>query len=239
MRLQACLNGNRSKAEHPALPVTGVELLYEAQDALRAGAHTIHFHVRDGLGKETFASGALAIQVGQPKAALPGVRIGISTGAWVEPSLEKRVVLINTWEVLPDYVSINGHEDGFEQVFEAVRKKGIDVEAGLQNAEAAQRFVKAGLLTDCFRVLIEPAGQELPEAMATVSAIECVILARVAKDRILLHGSDRTCWAVLDEAIKRGYQVRIGLEDTLFDRAGRRAAGNAALVADALVSSSS
>lgn len=234
--IQVCLNGKRSKAEHPALPVTAVELLYEAQDALKAGGQTIHFHVRDGQGKETFAPNALAIQVGQLKEALPGVLIGISTGAWVEPSVEKRLALINSWEVLPDYVSINGHEDGFERIFEAIRKKGIDVEAGLQNAEAARHYLAAGFLKDCFRVLIEPAEQELAEALATVSAIESVVGGQMSKDRILLHGLDQTCWPVLYEAIERGYQVRIGLEDTLYDRTGRTATGNAALVTAAKVS---
>ena len=46
----------------------------------------------------------------------------------------------------------------------------------------------------------------------------------------LLHGYERTVWAMLDEAAGRGYDVRIGLEDTLERPDGGRAEGNEELV---------
>lgn len=47
---------------------------------------------------------------------------------------------------------------------------------------------------------------------------------------VLLHGEERAAWPVLGLAIERGYQVRIGLEDTLETPDGMRAADNAELV---------
>jgi uncharacterized protein (DUF849 family) len=65
--IQAAINGKRSRQEHLHLPVTALELLHASESALKAGAETIHFHVRNSEGKETFDPGAVALQVGQLK----------------------------------------------------------------------------------------------------------------------------------------------------------------------------
>jgi len=46
----------------------------------------------------------------------------------------------------------------------------------------------------------------------------------------LLHGFDTTAWPLLKVALQRGYDTRIGLEDTLTLPDGRKASGNAELV---------
>ncbi|WP_375742771.1 3-keto-5-aminohexanoate cleavage protein [Corallococcus interemptor] len=51
---------------------------------------------------------------------------------------------------------------------------------------------------------------------------------------LLVHGSEGGAWAVLDHAARHGFDTRIGLEDTLTLRDGRRAEDNAALVAEAV-----
>ena len=45
-QVKACLNGGRSKAEHPAVPVTPAELAAEAAAAVKAGAEALHIHPR-------------------------------------------------------------------------------------------------------------------------------------------------------------------------------------------------
>jgi uncharacterized protein (DUF849 family) len=49
----------------------------------------------------------------------------------------------------------------------------------------------------------------------------------------LLHGFEHSAWPLLDIALQRGYDTRIGFEDTLFMPDGSRAPSNAALVAAA------
>jgi uncharacterized protein (DUF849 family) len=51
---------------------------------------------------------------------------------------------------------------------------------------------------------------------------------------VLLHGTEATVWPMMDEAISRGYDVRVGLEDTLVLPDGRIANDNAELVAEAV-----
>jgi uncharacterized protein (DUF849 family) len=228
--IQAAINGKRSKHEHAHVPVTALELLHEAEASLKAGAETIHLHVRNNEGKESFDHEAVAVQVGQLREALPGIAIGISTGAWVVPEIEKWVALINALEALPDYVSVNGHEPGFPQIIEAVLKKGIGIEAGIRDEEAARRFLADDILKHCLRILIEPAEQEFDAALRTVEAIEKTLSNEVPAYKILLHGLDGTCWPVLKTAVSRGYHLRIGLEDTLVNEDGEPATDNAALV---------
>lgn len=61
-------------------------------------------------------------------------------------------------------------------------------------------------------------------AFATSAGIRCPIVQ---------HGFGPNAWPLLEDAISRGYDVRIGLEDTLLMPDGSPAKDNAALVAAA------
>lgn len=230
MFIEAALNGSRSKADHPNIPITTAELVAAAKGAVLAGAGAIHFHVRDHNGKETLEAAFVNEQVEAIKAALPDIPVGISTGAWIEPDINKRVELIRQWEVLPNFVSVNGHEPGFEQIVQTVLEKQIGVEAGLNSAQALENFIGKGLLKECFRLLIEPEEQDLNAALATVKAIEDKLTEKLPHQTVVLHGVDNTCWEILEIGKYKGYDLRIGFEDTLHDPAGSVAESNEALV---------
>ena len=51
--LQACLNGGRDRAFHPATPLSPDELAADAKAVVEAGAQQLHIHVRDAAGKES------------------------------------------------------------------------------------------------------------------------------------------------------------------------------------------
>jgi len=71
-----------------------------------------------------------------------------------------------------------------------------------------------------------------------VNAIEQLLASWLAQlpavPPILLHGTEATVWPMMDEAIVRGYGVRVGLEDTLVMPDGSMARNNSALVAEAV-----
>jgi uncharacterized protein (DUF849 family) len=50
MLLEACLNGARTKSEHPAIPRTPEELAAESLASVRAGARVLHLHPYDAAG---------------------------------------------------------------------------------------------------------------------------------------------------------------------------------------------
>jgi len=52
--------GRRTKADHPAIPLTANEMAYTTSECLDAGACMIHVHVRDGQGRHLLDAGAYA-----------------------------------------------------------------------------------------------------------------------------------------------------------------------------------
>ncbi len=112
-----------------------------------------------------------------------------------------------------------------------VREKGIGVEAGIWNAQAAETLVRSGLADACLRILIEPA-EEAGDVRANLVHIEAA-LRRVSRAR-LLHGVGAVAWELTALAAKRHYDTRTGFEDTLTLPDGSRAENNAALVAAGL-----
>jgi uncharacterized protein (DUF849 family) len=215
MLLKAAINGRRAPSEHPAIPITPNQQACQATIAVAAGAGAIHVHPRNSDGRESLASDDLAATLDAIRAACPAIPIGVSTGAWI---------------VLPDFASVNIHEPGALQVFQLLLEKGIGVEAGIWNEEAAQLLRHSGFSDRCLRILIEPA-QEPGDAMKRLREIE-TILVDTERPR-LLHGFETSAWEFIALASRRGYQSRIGFEDTLALPEGNRAEDNGELVARA------
>jgi uncharacterized protein (DUF849 family) len=226
--LKGCLNGTRSRTNHPACPVTPDELARDAADVVAAGIATLHVHPRDEEGRETLAAHHLSEALAAIRAAV-SVPVGVTTGAWFVPEPVDRLRLIEQWEVLPDFASVNFHEEGAVQVAHLLLDRGVGVEAGLWHKHAAAALVDSGLGDRCMRVLLEPMEQSVEDALANVTAIEQVIATVNAGIPRLLHGCERTAWPLLHVAAQRGYEGRIGLEDTLERPDGGKAASNGEL----------
>jgi uncharacterized protein (DUF849 family) len=135
--------------------------------------------------------------------------------------------------VQPDYASVNFDEPGAERLAELLLSRGTGIEAGLARPVAAERLVRSGLAPRCLRVLIEPQAQQLEAALEIVAQIETLLDASGVTLPRLLHGIDGTAWPMIAEAAARGYDTRIGFEDTLTLPDGSMAASNEVLVAQA------
>jgi uncharacterized protein (DUF849 family) len=207
MLLQAALNGPFTKNDHPAMPITAAELARDAKACVAAGAGAIHMHPRDGDGGESLHAAVIDAAVREVRAAC-GAPVGVSTGAWIEPDLERRVELISAWSE-PDYASVNISEDGWQQVFRALRERGIGVEAGVWSVEDARALSLSGLASDLTRILIEPVDADPAGAVALVAAISDEV-----EGPILQHGDGEATWVLIEDAARRGFDTRIGLEDT-------------------------
>ena len=230
MNLQAAINGARTRAEHPAVPLTPDEQAREAAAAVAAGATSIHVHVRDSSGRESLRAGDVARCLDAIRAVCR-VPIGVSSGAWIAANAAERHSLIEGWIALPDFVSVNLHEEGALPLIQLLRDRGVGVEAGVWNAQAARFLRDHDLAPACLRVLLEPA-EDGRDAIANLEEIEKE-LAHVAVPR-LLHGLDASAWQLIAVARARGYDTRVGLEDTLRMPDGSRTADNAALVTAAM-----
>jgi uncharacterized protein (DUF849 family) len=226
MRVKACLNGGRTRAEHPAVPLTPAELAADAIAVRRAGAFAVHLHPRDGGGTETLDARACDSAVAAVWAAVPGMPVGLSSSEQIDPDPFARAAAIRAWRRPPDFVSVNVSELGWAGIFRAAMHAGIGVEAGLATPADAEEFARSPFVHRALRALVEVDGGA-EEARAT---------AQLIPDDLpqLWHGYDERTWEVVSAAAVEGIDVRIGLEDTLVLPDGPVAADNAQLVAAAV-----
>ncbi|MFF5158497.1 3-keto-5-aminohexanoate cleavage protein [Streptomyces sp. NPDC000348] len=213
--LQACLNGARSRAECARLPVTSRELAMEARRAAAAGAQDIHLHPKNRDGRDTLEPTTVAAALTAVRAAVPGITVGVTTGAWATPDPEARAAQVRSWTVLPDHASVNWHEDGATEVATALLDRGIGIEAGIYSGtSSAQRFLNWSQSHRVLRVLAEIT--DTGPQTAVHSAVDLLDELRpAAPSPILLHGEDETAWPILRLAAARRLDTRIGLEDVL------------------------
>lgn len=226
--LEAALNGGRSPDQHAAIPVSPAQIATAARESATAGAGAVHFHVRDGDGRETLAAAWVARAVVEVRKR--GVPFGVSTGAWIISDPARRLSAVEEWTVLPDFVSVNFHEDGAAELAAFFLGRHVGIEAGVANAVGAERLVQSGLGNRCLRIMLEPQEQGTAEALATVTKCEAILDDGGVTATRLLHGMDATAWPLVDAAHVRGYGTRIGLEDSLALPDGVIAPGNADLV---------
>jgi uncharacterized protein (DUF849 family) len=228
MLLQAALNGPWSKEDHPALPVMADELARDAVDCVAVGAAAVHLHPRDERGRERLDADVVDHVVATVRHAC-GVPVGVSTGAWIEENVERRVALLRSWSA-PDYASVNVSEDGALAVARALIDAGVGIEAGVWTVEDAQKLGDWALGSALTRVLVEPVEVGRHDAVVCVQAIHDT-LDRVGVDAPRLqHGDGEATWVLIEDAVRRGVDTRVGLEDTRHQPDGVRTDGNAALV---------
>ena len=244
-RLKACLNGRRSQAEFPAVPVTPDELARDAAAAVAAGAEAIHLHARGADGAESVRAADVGAAVAAVRAACPGTPVGVSTGLWItRGDAAARQAAVGDWAGLaagarPDFASVNVSEDGWDRVVRSLAVAGIAVEAGVWSVAdvqvLARVFGDAGLPRPPLRILVEVSG----EPAGTAPRVAGDIL-RALDDSAphglprLLHGEGEGCWPLVAQAAREGLPTRIGLEDTTAGPDGEPVSGNAELVRLAL-----
>jgi uncharacterized protein (DUF849 family) len=220
-RIKACLNGGRPE---PHVPKTPDQLAGAAVAAVRAGAEAVHLHPRGPDGRESLHPADIGAAVSAVRRA--GVPVGVSTGLWItggDPA--RRLALVRSWDVRPDFASVNVGEDGYDELVAALTGMGVGVEAGVWSPAEAER---AGPVQ---RILVEIIGTPAGQAVAAADAI----LARLdGAVPILLHGEDDACWPMVTHAGRLRLPTRIGLEDTLVMPDGSPAGDNAGLVRAAL-----
>jgi uncharacterized protein (DUF849 family) len=244
-RIKVCLNGSRSRAEHPAVPLTGAEAAAAAAGAVAAGAEAVHVHPRGAAGEESLRSEDVAATVEALRRAGPGTPVGVSTGLWITGGdVDRRRDLVARWDGLPvsarpDFASVNVSEPGFGDLAGGLHRIGIGVEAGVWSVADADVLAEAlaAALADAappVRILVEVIGGPAADAVAAADEI----LARLDRHGLpaprLLHGEGEACWPLVAHAGRLGLPTRIGLEDTLVGPDGSPARDNATLVRQAI-----
>ena len=107
---------------------------------------------------------------------------------------------------------------------------GIGIEAGVWTVEDAERLAASGLGGQVSRILVEPVEVSAADALGLVEDIHRELDRLGLTAPRLQHGDGEATWVLLTDAIRRGLDTRIGLEDTLYEPNGEPTAGNEALV---------
>ncbi|MFI6690100.1 3-keto-5-aminohexanoate cleavage protein [Streptomyces sp. NPDC050485] len=231
--IQVCLNGVRSAGDGTAVPLSPAALAESAAAAVTAGAAEVHVHPKTPCGNDSLSPRVVGPALEAIRAVVQ-VPVGVTTGAWAEPDPARRVERIRSWSVLPDYASVNWHEDGADAVAAALLERGVGIEAGIwADTPAARRFLQSPYAPRVLRILAEvidtPAQAAEPAARALLAE-----LGTAHGRPVLLHGHEHGTWPVLRLAHRLGLDTRIGLEDVLVLPDGERAESNAQLVRAAL-----
>ncbi len=242
-QLKVCLNGKRSQADCPAVPVTPAELARDAAAAVAAGAEAIHLHARGPDGAESVRPDDVGAAVAAVRAACPGIPVGVSTGLWItHGDAPARHAAVAGWVRLdaaarPDFASVNVSEEGWAGLARVLGKAAIGVEAGVWSAADVPVLsaAAAGLPQPPLRILVEVMGEPAPAAPRAAAAIlRALDSSAVSGLPRLLHGEGEGCWPLVAHAAREGLPTRIGLEDTTTGPDGQPVSGNAELVQLAL-----
>jgi uncharacterized protein (DUF849 family) len=234
--VQACLNGGRTREDHPAVPIRPAELATDAARCVWQGARSLHVHPRDAHGRETLAAEHVGAVVAAVRRRCPGIELSITTGLWIaggDP--EARAHAVAGWTERPQLASVNVGEEGWEALAWDLLRMGIGIEVGVASTDEAQAYLDSPLHGRAARVLVEVPERDGAIAAATARQID-TLLAGPFPPHVprLWHGEEEATWAVLVAAAAPALRrdVRIGLEDVLTGpREHPEVAGNADLVA--------
>jgi uncharacterized protein (DUF849 family) len=232
--LQACLNGARTRRDHPKIPLSPEELAQDAAEVIAAGAAELHVHPRGTDGAETLDPDDIAVALAAIRANLPAIPVGVSTREGIRTNRSRSFDQMKAWRIMPDYVSVNLSEEDAPEIMALMRVKDIGVEAGLASVADAQRFVTLPLARESLRVLVEiDFEKDVSKAIELADDILRVLADHHITLPLLLHGFDESVWPLYRKSRELRIDARLGFEDGVHLPDGRIAASNSDIIAAA------
>lgn len=233
----------RSRADHPALPVTIPEIVTAAAECYEAGARGIHAHVRDDRGTHVLDAGLYRELIAELGRSVPGMFVQITTEAVgrYKPEEQRDVVR----KVLPEAVSValkemlaDGERKAARDFYHWARENGISVQHILYSAEEVEwlaRLVAEKIVPGRPLQVLYVLGRYRADQESSVAELQPFLVAAEALP-------ERPDWAVcafgraetecLVEAAIRGGKTRVGFENSLWNTDGSLARSNAERVSN-------
>ncbi len=246
--ITAAITGAEITREHtPYLPITPKEVGQEAKNCADAGASIIHLHARNTDGtptqsKERFAEYITAIR------DQTDIIIQVSTGGAIGMSIEERCQPLElTGNTKPDMATLNVATMNFGNdifankvadvidIAKQINKIGIATEVEMYDSghiNAAQKLIQENLLSGLLhcQFVVGVAGG-IDADHDTVDGLLNRLNTKILSPKTCsLAGIGRHQMSVASIAIKRGCNVRVGLEDNIYLKKGVLAKGSAELV---------
>lgn len=242
-RIMVAPNGaRRTRADHPALPVTLPELVACAQACQAAGAGGIHAHLRDSAERHLLDAGLYGELLAEMARALPGFHVQITTEAAGRYGPEAQRALVRA--LRPPSVSIalreilaDGNTAETARLFALCAEAGILVQHILYDSADIAAFgvhLAAGLIPANLPLAVLLVLGRNPDAQppgpadvaAPVAALRAV--APQASWGLCAFGPGEI--ACLVQASRQGGLMRVGFENNIWRPDGSLATDNAAQV---------
>ena len=235
-------NGARkTKADHPALPMTPDEIAATAAQCRDAGAAMIHLHVRDAEGRhsldvETYRAAIAAVEAAvgrdlviQVTSEAAGLYQAEAQMQMVR-ELKPEAVSLAVREIVPDAAA----ESAAADFLAWVRAEGISPQYILYSDEDLRRFddlVARGVVPGARQLVLFVLGRYTKDQRSEPKDL-MPFLAANRRDHlwsVCAFGPRETACAVAAAAL--GGHVRVGFENNLHLPDGSLAPDNAALIA--------
>ncbi|WP_234363419.1 3-keto-5-aminohexanoate cleavage protein [Streptomyces sp. TN58] len=123
------LNGSRSAADGPAVPVSPADLAESAVRAVAAGAGEVLVHPRTPCGRESLSPRVVGPLLEVLRSAGVGVPLTVPAGVAAEPDPARRVARVRVWTVLPDRAVVHFAEAGAAGLAQVLLERGVAVDA--------------------------------------------------------------------------------------------------------------
>lgn len=235
----------RTKADHPALPLTIPEIVTCASQCFEAGADGIHAHVRDPEGNHVLDAGLYRELIGELDSVVPGMYVQITTEAVGKyaPADQRAVVKA----VMPGAVSValkemlaDGDDAAARDFYHWTSGSGIAVQHILYSAEDVARFIRTvetGIIPRRTPQLLYVLGRYSDGQESQISDLDPFLAAAAEIPRSFGLAPDwalcafgRAETACLLAGASRGGKIRVGFENNFFNSDGSLASSNAVRV---------
>lgn len=234
----------RTRADHPAIPVTIPQTVETAIACASAGAGAMHFHVRDSEQRHILDAGLYREALAELEAAVPAMHLQITTEAVgrYQPAEMRQLA----YDVMPPGISI-----GLVEMMPEGRPQAEDIHLYRTLHEAGTRIQHIMYYPDEIDLLVDLVeAADLPRDEIWCLFVIGHYTGRISHpdlippflDRLAARGLD-VDWAVcafaeaendsLAMAVARGGKLRVGFENSLFMPDGSIAPDNATRVAAA------
>lgn len=233
----------RTRADHPALPVTIPEIVATAKACFSAGAGGIHAHVRDADQRHVLDAGLYRELVSELALAVPGMLVQITTEAVgrytpaeqraVVKAVEPRAVSVALREMLAD-----GDMAAARTFYHWAHEAGIAVQHILYSAEEFGELaghVEEGIIPGHDSQVLFVLGRYALDQESDPHDLDPFLAAMQDKAfaadwALCAFGHTET--ACLERAFGHGGKARVGFENGFYNRDGTVARDNAERVAE-------
>jgi uncharacterized protein (DUF849 family) len=243
-RLMVAPNGARkTRADHPALPITIDQVATCAAACQAAGADGIHAHLRDASGAHLLDAGGYAELLAELALRAPGLSVQITSESVSRYTPADQRALVRA--LMPPAVSIALREIlADNEIAEAARlfadcdAAGVAAQHILYSADEVDqlaRLVADGTVPHRGLQILHVLGRYTPGQVSSPSDMDAPLAGQKAAGltadwAVCAFGPTET--ACLTEAARRGGKVRVGFENNLVMANGSIAHDNAARVAE-------